>query len=178
MTEEKLNYIKVREVKSPCRAHPEDAGIDFFVPTDLTMDVMSEKFNLTGCEIETEVDDDGKIKKFILRPNESILIPSGIKVKVPAGYMLQYHNKSGIASKRGLLVGANTVDIGYEGECHINLHNVSKHSQAIAAGDKIVQGIMIKIGFHMPEELKSEDELYGTLRSDRAAGGFGSSGTK
>lgn len=173
---EKLKYCKVREVKSPARAHEFDAGIDFFVPTSLTMDVMNEKFKTTGCEVETEVGEDGFIKKFILKPNESVLIPSGIKVKVPEGYMLQYHNKSGVASKRGLLVGANTVDIGYEGECHLDLHNMSKFNQVIAAGDKIVQGILVKIGFHVPEEVKDEGALYGGSHSERSDGGFGSTG--
>lgn len=175
---ETLKYCKVRKVKSPCRAHEFDAGIDFFVSEDLTMDVMKEKFKITGCEVETEVGDDGFIKCFMLKPNESVLIPSGIKVDVPAGYMLQYHNKSGIASKRGLLVGANTVDIGYEGECHIDLHNVSKFTQIVSAGDKIAQGIMVKIGFHQPEEVEDEHKLYAGKTSARGAGGFGSTGTK
>lgn len=175
---ETLKYCKVRDVKSPCRAHEFDAGIDFFVPNDLTLDEMREKFKITGCDIETEIDDNGHIKCFKLKSNESVLIPSGIKVKVPNGYMLQYHNKSGIASKRGLLVGANTVDIGYEGICHINLHNVSKFTQIVSAGDKIVQGIMVKIGFHQPKEVKDEHELYGDETSARSSGGFGSTGTK
>ncbi len=173
---ETLRYCKVREVKSPVRAHEFDAGIDFFVPTSLTMDVMAEKFKTTRCEVETEVGEDGFIKKFILKPNESVLIPSGIKVKVPEGYMLQYHNKSGVASKRGLLVGANTVDIGYEGECHLDLHNVSKFNQVISAGDKIVQGILVKIGFHVPEEVEDADILYADSKSLRGNGGFGSTG--
>lgn len=175
---ETLRYCKTREVKSPVRAHSNDAGIDFFVPTDLTPEVMQEKFKTTGCEVETELNDDGTVKCFKLKPNESVLIPSGIKVQVPSGYMLQYHNKSGIASKRGLIVGANTVDIGYTGECHLDLHNVSSKVQTISAGDKIAQGIMVKIGFHVPEEAKDENDLYGDEQSERGSGGFGSSGTK
>lgn len=175
---ETLKYCKVRKVKSPARAHMTDAGIDFFVPEDLTLEVMSEKFKITGCELKTEVDELGKIKSFKLKPNESVLIPSGIKVKVPAGYMLQYNNKSGVASKRGLLVGASVVDIGYMGECHINLHNVSKYNQYILAGDKIVQGILVPIGFLMPEEVEDEHALYGEETSARGTGGFGSSGVK
>ena len=89
-----------------------------------------------------------------------------------------FRPKSGVASKKHLLVGANTVDIGYSGECHVNLHNVSDREQIINAGDKIVQGIMIKIGFHVPEEMKDENELYGDEKSARGEGGFGSSGTK
>ena len=175
---ETLKYTKVREVKSPVRAHEKDAGIDFYVPDNLQMDVMNEKFKTTGCVVETEVGEDGFVKKFVLKPNESVLIPSGIKVRVPDGYMLQYRNKSGISSRRGLLIGANTVDFGYTGECHINLHNVSKFNQIISAGDKIAQGIMIKIGFHIPVEVKDENELYGDVKSERGEGGFGSTGTK
>lgn len=174
-----LKYCKIRKVKSPTRAHSTDAGIDFFVPEDLTVDVMKTKCDVTGCEIKMELnEDENTIKQFILKPNESILIPSGIKMKVPEGYMLQYSNKSGVASKKGLLVGASIVDVGYEGECHINLHNVSSFNQIISAGDKIVQGILVPVGFHMPEELKDEHELYGDSSSERGEKGFGSSGTR
>lgn len=176
---ETLKYCKVRKVKTPTRAHETDAGIDFFVPEDLTTEVMSEKFEKTRCYVDMELAEDGKtIKCFVLKPNESILIPSGIKMKVPDGYMLQYNNKSGVASKKGLIVGASVVDVGYEGECHINLHNVSKFNQLITAGDKIVQGILVPVGFHMPEEVEDEKELYGNSTSARGEGGFGSSGTK
>lgn len=174
-----LAFCKIRKVKSPTRAHEFDAGIDFFVPEDLTTEVMVKKCEITGCDVEMELAEDGQtIKCFILKPNESILIPSGIKMKVPNGYMLQYSNKSGVASKKGLLVGAEIVDVGYEGECHINLHNVSKFNQIITAGDKIVQGILVPVGFQIPVEAENEEDLYGTERSERGAGGFGSSGVK
>ena len=176
--EDTLKYCKIREVKSPCRAHSTDAGIDFFVPEDLTQEIMADKYEKSSCWPKTVVGENGCIQSWELKPGDSILIPSGIKVKVPDGYMLQYHNKSGIASKRGLMVGANTVDIGYQGECHLNLYNVSNHRAIISAGDKICQGILVRIGFHIPEEMKNEEELYAEGISDRGEGGFGSSGTK
>ena len=104
-----LKYCKVREVKSPCRAHATDAGIDFFVPTDLTEADMAPKFETTGDKVEVEIKD-GKIAAFILKPNESVLIPSGIHVNIPDGYALIYMNKSGIASKKNLHIGACLVD--------------------------------------------------------------------
>ena len=70
------------------------------------------------------------------------------------------------------------VDIGYTGECHIDLHNVSKFTQIVSAGDKIAQGIMVKIGFHQPEEVEDEHKLYAGKTSARGAGGFGSTGIK
>lgn len=175
---ETLKYCKVRDVKSPVRAHSTDAGIDFFIPSDLTPEVFKNTCGVISCYPNYTVDDNQHISTITLLPGQSVLIPSGIKVKVPDGYMLMYDNKSGIASKKKLLIGAKVIDIGYEGECHINLHNVSTTNQTILAGDKICQGILVQIGFHVPEEVASEDELFGSERSARGAGGFGSSGTK
>ena len=174
---ETIKYCKVRDVKSPCRAHSTDAGIDFFVPFGISLDTMKEKFKTTGCSVDTEVDENGNVICFKLKPNESVLIPSGIKIKVPDGYMLQFNNKSGIAAKRSLLVGSSIVDIAYEGECHINLHNVSDKEQIISAGDKIVQGILVKVGFHQPEEVENEEILFKGSTSERKENGFGSTGT-
>ena len=171
-----LKYCRVRKVKNPDRAHPFDAGIDFYVPEDLTADTMKEK-NVSGCDIAIKFGSNGFVKSFKLKPNESVLIPSGIKVNVPEGYMLQYANKSGIASKKGLLVGACIVDSGYMGECHIDLHNVSNREQIVNAGDKIVQGILIPVALGECNEVENEDSLFDSS-SSRGSGGFGSSGTK
>jgi len=56
-----------------------------------------------------------------------------VKIEVPEGYMLEIKNKSGIASKRGLLVGACVVDRGYTGEIFVNLHNINHRSQTFHA---------------------------------------------
>lgn len=102
---ETLKYTKVRKVKSIARAHAEDAGIDFYIPEDLTMEQMKEKLATTGSDVVINMDGDF-IKSFELAAGHSILIPSGIHVKIPHGYALIYMNKSGIASKRHLHVGA------------------------------------------------------------------------
>jgi len=144
----RLRFAKVRDVKSPLRAHATDAGIDFFIPND------SESYNI--------------------KPGESVLIPSGIKVHFDHGWALVANNKSGIASKKQLLVGAQVIDSSYQGEVHINLHNVGNNEVVISPGDKIVQFIMYNIGLPTPEEVSLED-LYNDI-SDRGEGGFGSTG--
>jgi dUTP pyrophosphatase len=115
----------------------------------------------------------------VLAPGESVLIPAGVKVEVPFGFALIFHNKSGIAVKRGLHVGADTVDHGYSGEVHVNLTNVSNKETSIAPGDKIIQGILLKVEAHVPM-IVAEDNLYQDIAyvSERGAGGFGSTGTK
>ena len=138
MSTEALKYIKVRKIKSPSRAHPIDAGIDFYVPEGINVDTFNEKCSVTGHYLSYEIDDDSNITKFFLLPGQSALIPSGIKLCVPEGYALIFTNKSGVASKKHLIVGASTVDCGYEGECHLNIHNIGTEAVEVSAGDKLV----------------------------------------
>ena len=145
-----MKISKIRDVKTPTRANAIDAGIDFFVP---------ENNN-----------------PIFIEPGESCLIPSGIKVEVPEGYALVAFNKSGVAVKKELHVGACVVDCGYQGEVHINLTNVGKQQQYLNPGDKVVQFVLLKLGDPIIE-LVDENNLYES-KSSRGEGGFGSSGTK
>jgi dUTP pyrophosphatase len=145
-----MKFTKTRDVKSPTRANSTDAGIDFFIPND------HEGLDLV--------------------PGESAFIPSGIKVNVPEGFALIAFNKSGIAVKKSLHVGACVVDHGYQGEIHINLTNVGQEIQELTPGDKIVQFVLLPLGETEVEEVEDAD-LYVTV-SSRGTGGFGSTGTK
>ena len=104
------------------------------------------------------------------------MIPSGIKVNVPEGYALIAFNKSGVATKKGLQVGACVVDCGYQGEIHIHLVNVGQEFAQLNPGDKVVQFVLIKLGDPVIQQV-SEDDLY-EKESNRGEGGFGSTGTK
>lgn len=146
----KLKYHKIRTVKSPERTGL-NAGFDFFVPSDF--------------------------KNFILTPGTSINIPSGIKVKTPQGHALIGFNKSGIAAKLNLMVGACVVDENYTGEIHLNLMNVGKHSVQIKPDMKIVQFILIKVNYSDPVEILDAKDLYEPEdHRERGDGGFGSTG--
>lgn len=145
-----MRISKIRDVKTPTRANIDDAGIDFFVPN-----------KIESCTVE---------------PGASVMIPSGIKVNVPTGHALIAFNKSGIATKKNLQVGACVVDVGYQGEIHIHLANVGTGTQVIHPGDKIVQFVLVQLG--SPDvEVVQEPFLYKEV-SNRGTGGFGSTGTK
>ena len=147
-----MKILKVRDVKTPNRGTSESAGIDLFVPNDFDT--------------------------VLLGPNESILIPSGIKANVPEGHALIAFNKSGIAVKKKMLVGACVIDEDYQGEIHIDLKNVGSEAVGIEPGDKIIQLLCIPVNYVPVEEVESEDELFSGLVTDRGAGGFGSTGEK
>jgi dUTP pyrophosphatase len=147
-----MKIFKTRDVKDPNRAHSNDAGFDLFIPNDFLPQV--------------------------LNPGQSVLIPSGIKARVPEGYALIAFNKSGVASKKNLIVGASVIDESYQGEIHIDIKNVGKAPQVLSPGDKIIQLLCIKMNYVPIEIASTEDELFSDMKSERGAGGFGSTGTK
>lgn len=145
-----LIFTKTKTVKSPTRAHRTDAGIDFFIPDD---------FNTT-----------------VLKPGDDVLIDSGIKVIIPEGYALIFKEKSGVATKKKLTVGASVVDSDYRGVVHFHLFNNGLENQTLNPGDKIIQGLVIPVSLCDLTEI-DEDE-YLVNETERNEGGFGSSGDK
>lgn len=143
---EQLKFQRIRAVKLPERGHSDDAGIDFFVP-DYT------------C--------------ITLRPHIRTCIPTGILVEVPKGYALIAFNKSGIARKYGLDKLSEVIDHGYQGEIHISVVNTSNVPVTIKPGIKLMQFILVKIGMHVPIEIKKD--LFKT-DSERGKNNFGSTG--
>ena len=146
-----IEFFKTDETaKTPVRSNPSDAGLDVFafLQNDIT-----------------------------ISPLQTCLIPIGLKFGVPHGYMLQVMNRSSVASKRSLIVGAHVIDSGYDGEVFINIHNVGATPQTIKNGDKIAQLVMLPVVSFRPCETK-EDNLYsqGITISDRGDGALGSTG--
>ena len=151
-----LSLMKTREVKTPIR-EGRNAGFDFFVPDD--------------------IDCDPVLNGFMVNPNDSVNIPSGIRVRLPKNYCLIAFNKSGIAAKHSLIVGACVVDENYTGEIHLNLINTGKDPVLIKRGMKLVQFVMIKLSYHEICLCQTEETLYkGFDKSERGESGFGSTG--
>lgn len=138
----------VRDVKPPSRGTSRSAGIDFYIPNDF--------------------------ENKLLFKGDSVLIPSGVKVQIPEGYALIAHNKSGVATKLGLVVGADTVDEDYEGEIHIHVIKVSNDPvmAELKKGMKLIQFVLEKMNY---ENVEVVDELP-KRNTERGTGGFGSTG--
>jgi dUTP pyrophosphatase len=118
-----------------------------------------------------------KVEEILLLPGSKILIPSGIHVNLPTNVFLNAENKSGIASKRGLVRGACLIDNDYQGQIHINLLNPTCYNVKIKPGEKIVQFVpYFKPMMNTVIEYTSKEELYKNTESIRGEGGFGSSG--
>lgn len=163
-----MKFLKIRDVKSPSRGTSKSAGIDFYIPNDWN---------------------DGE--PFKLQAGQRLLIPCGIKVKLPEGYALIAHNKSGVATKKGIIFGAQVVDEDYQGELHLSLINTNQVVESfgdaeysidlgiveIVPGEKIMQFLLVPVNYVLPEEVNTIDELYDEI-TERGEGGFGSTGVK
>jgi dUTP pyrophosphatase len=147
-----MKILKTRDVKTPTRGTAQSAGLDFYVPNDFP-----------GTHY--------------LATSQSLNIPSGIKANVPEGYALIVMNKSGVALKKGLQVGACVIDEDYQGEIHLHVTNVGDEVAEIKPGEKLVQMLLIPVLYAEVEEVHKEEDLF-DVETERGAGGFGSTGTE
>jgi len=121
-----------------------------------------------------------KGKSYIeLYSHDRLLIPSGIHCQMEShNRALIAANKSGVASKDGLVFGAQVVDSSYQGEIHISVINTSNVGVRIYEDMKIIQFVETPV---YTSELKFEDslrELYDEKETDRGSAGFGSTDLK
>lgn len=176
----KLRFTKVRKVPSPSRGNAGDAGLDFYIPTNLTpIELMGTSVN-TEQQIRYELEGGDFIKTIIIPPHCRVLIPSGIKVLIePRESMLMAANKSGISTNKGLIFTAEIVDSPYIGEIHIGVVNTSNHMATLEAGKKATQFIHVPVYLTELEEIQCE-EYYceSQMWGSRGANGFGSTGER
>ena len=119
-----------------------------------------------GADIVSRVD-------ITLAPGERALVPTGIAIALPDGYVALVHPRSGLAIKHGVtMVNApGTVDAGYRGELQIILINHDKSEPvSFKRGDRIAQLVIQKV------ERAEFVEVHELPGSGRGTGGFGSTG--
>lgn len=174
-----LIFTRIREVKAPCKAHPTDAGIDFFVPEAKAWD---EGFRNMVVEYSRNpvpsAPDEGV--EFIddhleVAPRAHVAIPSGIKTIIPVGLAMMMVNKSGVATKLKLDHSACLIDSEYRDELIFCFFNHNVEPVKIEPGMKLTQGLIVPvINLDIQEVLNCVYDDMGK-ETDRG-GGFGSSG--
>lgn len=104
------------------------------------------------------------------------LIPTGIKMSIPEGYAIQVASRSGLALKSQVFVlnAPGIIDSDYRGEIGVILTNAGHEPFVINKGDRIAQGVLIKVE---QAEFTILDSLEGQ-ETQRGSGGFGSTGSK
>jgi dUTP pyrophosphatase len=129
---------------APSYAHPGDAGADLFAAEDVE-----------------------------LAPGERVMVPTGVALALPDGYVAFVHPRSGLAARLGVTIvnAPGTVDAGYRGEIKVTLLNTDIRSTVrLQRGDRIAQLVIQRVERAVFHEVET---LPGSARGD---GGFGSTG--
>ncbi len=132
------------ELPLPAYAHPGDAGADLHTRVDVT-----------------------------LAPGERRLVPTGVALALPDGYVGMVHPRSGLAHRAGLSIvnAPGTIDAGYRGEIQVCLVNLDGSTPIeLRRGDRIAQLVVQR---HETARFTEVDALDDTARG---AGGYGSTG--
>ena len=131
----------------PSYAHEDDAGMDL------------------RADIEKDV---------TLLPGDILLVPTGLSLQIPSGWVGMVVPRSGLACKRGVTVvnSPGIIDASYRGVLHVGLINLGNQPETIHPRDRIAQLLVLGV----PElDLMRVTQLG---ESDRGTDGFGSSGVK
>ncbi len=128
----------------PGYAHPGDAGADLLSTVDVT-----------------------------LAPGERALVPTGIAIALPDGFVALVHPRSGLAARHGLSIvnTPGTVDAGYRGEIKVLLINHDLvDTIVLKRGDRIAQLVIQRFE---RARFQAVDALPDSVRG---SGGYGSTG--
>ena len=134
----KIELIKFNNFKEPKRAHYNDSGADIFAAETVS-----------------------------IPPRSVAAIPTGVGVKLPDGYDIVVHSKSGLGKKGIILVNA-PVDAGYSGEIHAIVYNSSDSYYTFEEGQKVGQLVVRPVIYA---------EFVDSLGEERGSGAFGSTGS-
>ena len=128
----------------PAYAHPGDAGADLLTTVDVS-----------------------------LAPGERALVPTGVAIALPEGYVALVHPRSGLAARHGLSIvnTPGTIDAGYRGEIKVMLINLDPSSPVeLRRGDRIAQLVIQQVEH---ARFVAVERLPDSARGD---GGYGSTG--
>lgn len=109
----------------------------------------------------------------IVEPHSFALVPGNFIIETPPGHMLIIAARSSSAKKKGLSMrnGIGIIDQDYCGngdEIHIMLQNLTSEPVSISRGERLAQGVFVKI------EKAEWREVNEMAKNNR--GGFGSTG--
>ena len=110
----------------------------------------------------------------VLQPMQRVLVPTGLRVELPAGYEMQLRPRSGLALRHGitLLNTPGTIDADSRGEIGVIMVNLSSEPFTINPGERICQAVVApytRVAWQPATELSD---------TDRGEGGFGHTGKK
>ncbi len=121
-----------------------------------------------GMDLYSCIDGD-----IVIEPGKRELIPTGIAIALESPLFVAYiFARSGLAIKSGITLSncVGVVDSDYRGEVKVGLINLSDKPYTVKNGERIAQMVISPVIMPVITEVDELDE------TERAAGGFGSTG--
>ena len=103
-------------------------------------------------------------------PNCVSVVPTGIAMAIPDGFVGLVWPRSGLACKHGVQTLAGVIDSDYRGEIKVALTTCTKTTVRIEQGDRVAQLLIMPVSMLQCVEVNSLDD------TERGAAGFGSTG--
>jgi dUTP pyrophosphatase len=125
-----------------------------------------------GADIRANLMPEDRQTGVTLAPMQRTVVPTGIRIEIPAGYEVQIRPRSGLALQHGITLPntPGTIDSDYRGPLGVALVNLSGTDYTVQHGDRIAQMILapvVQAGFEVVDILSE---------TRRGTGGFGSTG--
>ena len=131
-----------------------------------------ESAGAAGADLRANLMPEDRATGFTLDPMHRAILPTGLRVAVPAGFEMQIRPRSGLAVKFGISLPntPGTIDSDYRGPLGVALINLGTEPYTIHHGDRIAQAVIAPV-------LQATFQVVATLDDTaRGAGGFGSTG--
>ena len=131
-----------------------------------------ETAGAAGADIRANLPEEARSAGITLHPMQRLVVPTGFRVEIPAGFEAQIRPRSGLAFKNGItcLNTPGTIDSDYRGEVKVLLINLGEEAFVIERGMRMAQMVIA------PVTQVSVAEISEVSATKRGAGGFGSTG--
>ena len=125
-----------------------------------------------GADIRANLRPEDRQAGFVLDPMHRAVVPTGLRIEIPAGYEVQIRPRSGLALTHGISLPntPGTIDSDYRGPLGVLLINFGPAPFVVCHGDRIAQMIVAPV---VQARFEVVTALGGTARG---TGGFGSTG--
>ena len=127
-----------------------------------------------GADIRANLPPEMRAAGFTLRPMQRAVVPTGLRVEIPAGYEAQIRPRSGLALRHGITLPntPGTIDSDYRGPLGVLLVNLGAGDYVVHHGDRVAQMVVAPV---VQAAFETADALGDTARG---AGGFGATGRR
>ncbi len=125
-----------------------------------------------GADLRANLPAEARAAGLPLAPLQRAVVPTGLRIEIPAGFEVQLRPRSGLALAHGIAMpnAPGTIDSDYRGPLGVLLINLGQAPYVVGHGDRIAQMVVA------PVARARFEAALALAPTARGAGGFGSTG--